>query len=426
MTENNDLIVKKHSAMIQTSVGNLTLTQRKAINFLICIAQKSGRREIYKTTISNIKEICNLASTDNIVIRSQLKALTKTTIEFNYLDKDKQNVWEISALLAGCKILPGSGMVEFAFSPFLLDRILHPEMYAPINIILIAGLKCSYSVILYEFLRDYLTATVVPMITIEKFRSLLGINDNEYRFFSDFKKKVLTPATEEINLKTDICCRYELIKETGIRNKYSHIRFFVSKKTGNLTYEKNEGPQNEESDFNMDLFEKEMPDNQPGIIIPENILIVIPDDQRTEAVKELIAQFLEKGHEYVISNIKYAIKNATENFGAYLKLALENDYAKHDREVSSKIKAAATKKRRQVEEKEKIQQAKYNEHAEIQKKVKALVLNDLVALQKKVEEMAQKSGIKPEFLTDAVRESLMVDAYKALHPVDAYSAPDRD
>lgn len=352
MIDNDNMIVKKHSSMIQTSVGNLTLMQRKTINFLIYIAQKTGHQNIYQTSISHIKNVCNIGSTDNIAVKGQLKSLTKTTIEFNYLDKDKQHTWEISPLLAGCKIIPGTGVVEFAFSPFLLDRILHPEMYAPINIILIAGLKCSYSVVLYEFLRDYLTSPSIPMLTIDELRGLLGIEGNKYSAFPDFKKYALNSAIEEINMKTDICCRYELVKERGIRNKYSHIRFFVSKKTGDFTYEKNTDVKDESLDLSMDLFETPKPAVEKTAPLPGEVLASLPDSQNTEAVKELIAQFIEKGSDFVVSNIKYSLKKAKDNFPAYLKQAFEKDYAKHNREVGEKaLKKEKAKKEKEDEKK---------------------------------------------------------------------------
>lgn len=428
MLENKNLIIKKHSAMIQTSVGNLTLTQRKAINFLIYIVQKSGINNIYKTTISNIKSACNLASTENIAVKEQLKALTKTTIEFNYLDKDQKNIWEISTLLAGCRIFPSSGIIEFAFSPFLLDRILYPEMYAPLNLILISGLKCSYAVTLYEFLRDYLTSPSVPMLTIEDCKNLLGVNETKYKAFPDFKRNVLKPAEEEVNLKTDICCRYELIKEKGIRNKYSHIRFFVSKKTGNFTYERNKDIKKTEPYISMDLFENKVAtDNKIAVQIPGEIISVIPDNQRTEVVKDLITRFLEKGNEFVISNVKYSLKKSKDNFPAYLKMALEKDYAEHDREVEKTKKAAEQEARKKKAELERNQKEKSNEAYEMMDLVKSLPEDIIEKLREKAIEEIKENSPKNSF---ALRETIILlkmgELYLKEHKMENYSNKDVD
>ncbi|OGM08899.1 MAG: hypothetical protein A2008_00255 [Candidatus Wallbacteria bacterium GWC2_49_35] len=425
MPENKELVIKKHSAMIQTSVKNMTLTQRKAINFLIYIAQKSGHCATYKTTIANLKQACNLASSDNTIIKEQLKTLSKTMIEFNYLDKDKEKVWEISPLLAGCRIGYGTGIIEFAFSPFLLNRILRPEMYAPISIILIAGLKCSYAVVLYEFLRDYLTAPAIPVLTIEAFRNLLGIDEKKYTFFPSFKRTVLMPAIEEINLKTDISCRYELIKEKGIRNKYSHIRFFVNKKTGNLTYEKNEKNRKEKLDISGDLFEKiDMPD-QSVCSIPEEILIEIPQKYRINSLFEEINKKITEGKNanYIKLNLKYAFKKAKENPLFYAINALKNNYAGFDIEVEEK---------KTREKKATIQAVQINKDQKKQDELALEIIRSLPPDQFEILYNEAKQLIikenpgNPFFIRDSIIEIRMAQIYIEKSKKNNYQSNDND
>ncbi len=425
MLENKDLIIKKHSAMIQTNAKNMSITQRKAINFFICIAQKNGNSSIYQTTISNLKQACNLASSDNAIIKEQLKALTKIMIEFNYLEKDKSKTWEISPLLAGCKISYGTGLIEFAFSPFLLDRILHPEMYAPLNIVLMAGLKCSYAVVLYEFLRDYLTAPAIPVLTIESFRNLLGIDEKKYKFFPSFKRTVLVPAIEEINLKTDLYCHYELIKETGVRNKYSHIRFFVNKKTGNLTYEKNHDIKPEQPDLSGDLFEQSDTLDQPVNRISEEILKEIPEKYRVKSLLDEIFKRIEEGKaaSYIRLNLKYAFKKAKENPLFYAINALKNNYAGFDIEIEEK------------KMKEKKAQSATVKVSENQKKQEDIVLDIIRSLPpekyetlyKEAEQLnAKENPGNPFFMRDSMIEMRMVKIYMESHEMSNYQSNDND
>ncbi len=425
MPDKKGLIIKKHSAMIQTSVGNLTLTQRKVINFLIYIVQKSGLRSTYQTTVTEIKQVCNIASTENIELKDQLKALTKTTIEFNYLDKDKKNVWEISALLAGCRVVPKTGIIEFAFSPFLLERILHPEMYAPLNVVLISGLKCTYSLILYEFLRDYVSAPSVPILTIEEFKNLLGIDETKYKFFPNFKRNVLVPATEEVNLKTDVFCRYELIKEAGIRNKYSHIHFFVTKKTGNLTYEKNQDIMPEQSDLSGDLFEQSDISGQSVNQIPEEVLKEIPEKYRVKSLLDEIVKWLDEGKasSYIRLNLKYAFKKAKENPLFYAINALKNNYAGFDVEVEEK---------KSHEKKMSVQAVRINEDKRKQDERVLDIIRSLPSEQyEPLYEEAKRINAKenpgnPFFVRDSIVELKMAQLYMESHEKNSYQNKDGD
>jgi plasmid replication initiation protein len=90
-------------------------------------------------------------------------------------------------------------------------------MYAPLKILMIASLKNRYSIILYEFLRDYKDSPHgIPKLEIEKFRNLMGVDKDKYKRFYDFKKMFLMSAVDEINEKTDLNCSYKLFTDSGI------------------------------------------------------------------------------------------------------------------------------------------------------------------------------------------------------------------
>jgi len=418
------LLIKKHSAIIQCSVKELTLMQRKMINGLIFIAQKNPESEIFETNAEYLKKICGFNLESNSYMQEQLKKIKDISFEFNYLEKDKTVVWSTYDLLSEITFEFGSGKIKFAFPPTLRKNILNPAMYAPLNIILIAGLKCSYAIVLYEFLRDYLTAHSVPIMTIEDFRNILGISKNEYKLFQNFKVKVLNPATEEVNLKTDINCRYELLKETGIRNKYSHIRFFVNKKTGNLTYEKNRETNPEPLDINGDLFEKLEKDHQPPRI-PEEILKEIPEKYRVKSLMDEVVKILGegKGLSYIGLNLRYAFKKAKENPLFYAINALKNNYAGFDVEVEEK---------KSHEKKVSVQAVRINEDKRKQDERVLDIIRSLPPEQyEPLYEEAKRINAKenpgnPFFVRDSIVELKMAQLYMKSHEKNSYQNKDGD
>ena len=52
----NNLILKKPSAMIQTNVKRLSLAQRKVLNFFIYILQNEKDKKFYTTSIKHLKK----------------------------------------------------------------------------------------------------------------------------------------------------------------------------------------------------------------------------------------------------------------------------------------------------------------------------------------------------------------------------------
>ena len=85
----------------------------------------------------------------------------------------------------------------------------------------------------------------------------------------------------------------------------------------------------------------------------ESLFNSLPDQFRTENNRNLLAQFINRGGDFVRSSIEYAKKNYKDNFDAYIKMTLENDWSKGERE-----KAAILKKK---EEKEKAREKVENE-----------------------------------------------------------------
>jgi hypothetical protein len=58
----------------------------------------------------------------------------------------------------------------------------------------------------------------------------------------------------------------------------------------------------------------------------------VPEKYRSSSVRDVIKQFLQESDDYIIRNIQYSVKQNPENFAGYLYKALENDYAKEERE----------------------------------------------------------------------------------------------
>lgn len=208
----NELALKKHSSVIQMS-NRVTSMNRKMFNSLIFIARKALKRDdlTYKfsVNIGTIKELSGIQSTDNTKLKRSLNDLVTTKVEYNILGKDKEHVWGSFNLLAGVEIR--KGIVEYSFSHQLYSVILNPSIYAILDLNIIKGLQSKYSIALYEIGKDYINASI-PRMTMETFRELMGLKDNQYKNSKDLRRNVMDPAANEITEKTDLKISYELYR----------------------------------------------------------------------------------------------------------------------------------------------------------------------------------------------------------------------
>jgi len=319
---NKEINLKKHSAIIQINCKELTIIQRKLINAIIWVIQKTQNKLIYEIGLSEIKKMCGIKATDNVNLKNLFQGLQDIKLEFNYLNKDKHQIWSGGSFLSWTEIDKKTSHIKFEMPEMLKEKIRYPSMYAPLNMVLIAGFKCSYTIILYELLRDYLNAPKMPIIIIKDYRTLMGIKDHEYKRFVDFRNYVIIPAVEELNERSDLTCRYELIKKPS-SNKYESIQFFVSKK--------------EVIEFVTEIKQIEIP-AEIKIEIPEEILKEIPEKYRVNSFLKEINKSIEdsKNLNYVRFNLRYAFKKANENPIFYAINALKKNYAEFNIEIEEK------------------------------------------------------------------------------------------
>lgn len=64
-------------------------------------------------------------------------------------------------------------------------------------------------------------------VDLANLKSALNIDPNAYADFKDFKKKVLKPSIDLINMKTELNVSYKAIKKAG--RKASHVKFTIEK-----------------------------------------------------------------------------------------------------------------------------------------------------------------------------------------------------
>ncbi len=316
------IILFKPSGTIAIS-GDLSEIQRKFYDGLLFnIKQEldnSRNNDIFFSV--PLKELKKLLSTDelnknNTYYKNQLKKLSKIQIEYNILGKDKIIEGFANLVTEGEFVIDKkTGEVVFRYNiPTRVKNAIQSQrgLFAKIDLMIKKNLKHRYSLILYDLIKDY-QKVEIPEMSISEFRKIFGIKD-KYKLFQDLRKRVIDPAVNEINInkEIDFLVSYELKK---VGPKYTHIKFNIKPKPAKLKLnQQTEKILQDEVSENADLKE---------------LLVLIPKDYREskKVVSLILGGLEEKGKEYTQAQIKYTNKHAKNNYVAYLKNAIEKDYA---------------------------------------------------------------------------------------------------
>lgn len=147
--------------------------------------------------------------------------------EFIWHDKDEKGDMKInrSRFVQRASYSEGNGYVEIMFGTDVIPLITRlSKEYTEYELKQIKNLNSVYALRVFEMLMQWRSVGKTQLITIEKLRSQLGIEEHQYLIMSNFKKRVLDLAINEINTHTDITATYEQHKQgrniTGFTFKF--------------------------------------------------------------------------------------------------------------------------------------------------------------------------------------------------------------
>jgi len=226
----NEIIIDKHSSSIQIS-NKISALQRKSYNYMLKVAKnefkKNQNARIFTITADELLLFFGFGVKNHNYLKKELEVLNNTKVTYNFLGKDKRSKqWGSFTLIAGFNYK--KGVIEYSFPHQIEQMILDPKIFGKVNLVTIKGLKNKYSIALYELAEDYLNVQI-PKMTMDEFRGLMGLEENQYYKFSMFKKYVIDMAVNEINESENISfsITYELEKKGRV---FSNIKFIVHKK----------------------------------------------------------------------------------------------------------------------------------------------------------------------------------------------------
>jgi len=296
----------KHTAAIHIK-GNLSLVDRKVLNVLLKNAYSELETAKYHTIrLSEIKDSIGWSGKNYMQLKLSLQRLVDTKIEWNILRKDKKNEWVICSLLAGAKIADGKCIYDYSYH--LKSLFKNPNIYSKIDLLMQNNFKSKYSLILWEYLTDYLgtkDVVITDWIRIMDYRDLMGIGREQYKTFKLFNFYLVSAPLEEINRVSGI----EAEAECSGRNA-EFIRFIIrSRKPETQTIE------------NIEIEELVIDDDK----IKAKLLNFCKLSSST------VDQILEKyDPEQLIENIAYieaeSKRGVVKNIAAYSINAIKNDF----------------------------------------------------------------------------------------------------
>jgi plasmid replication initiation protein len=325
-----DIFLKKHVGLIHCE-NKLTLIQRKICNILLFNAlDKINDQDIHEIVLRQLCSLVGYNSNDSKLIKESIKSLISVVMEWNLLEDSKflneqdypeeAITWNASSLLAGASIK--NGVIRYSYSPQMKSVLSSLDIYGRINLFVQAKFNSTYSLVLYENCVRFKNIKQTSWFPIDLFRSLMGVSEDKYPSFKEFKRNVINVAVNEVNQKADIYIEPQF-KKSG-RN-IAAIQFLLSENESyQPTFKKR---------CRIDVAAM-IPQQQSTLIEILGSTFKLSEKQACEIISEYTYEYLAEK----INLVK--TKNNVDHPGAYLLSALKKDY-KGLKSKSSKVQDRA-------------------------------------------------------------------------------------
>jgi len=378
----NQLIVKSNN-LIEASY-RLTTQEQRII--LLVASMMRPEDEDFQEYYIEIQSFMDFIGVSGHSKYKEIKEITKKLRERTIVIKNLQENSETQVgWVSSFKYYNREGYIKIRLDPELIPYFLKlKERFTQYQLKNVIKLKSSYSIRLYELLKQY-EKVKERYFELPTLKRILGIKPEEYKLYGDFNRKVLKKAKEELKEKTDLKFSY---KEKKDARKVIGIYFFIK-----LNLKNPETPEAVETDsLNLDLYLK-----------LQNYFCLSPE-QAKEAIKLRPEAELQENLAYVEKKYK---QGEVESIGPYTwKIIKENikpqtsmfDIEKQKQKAEALKKETEKQRRQNLEidyqkfKLEKIEELKKSLPGTKLKEIEAIIKEEIEAKQNK--KIGQKMFIR--------------------------------
>lgn len=221
VTQHNQLITSKHE------MGAL---EQKLILILISTIKKEDTKLLIRKF--RVKDLANLMQVSEELLYRDLDKICEKLLSRVVTIKNSENKkdWNKFNIVSTAKYNDGEGSINLRLNDDAGEFLLQlKELFLAYKLKEILYLNSKYSIRLYQLTKSNSYKKRFT-IDLDKFKDMMALEQKSYNQFSNINLKVLTPAIDEINKKTDVNIKCKPLK-TGRRVTGLDFTIIDSKKT---------------------------------------------------------------------------------------------------------------------------------------------------------------------------------------------------
>lgn len=208
-----DLIVKDNTLV--NSSYSLSLTEQRIILMCVAVAQKKGKViDALDPVDIRISEFVSMFEINEKSayreVRNACDTILSRQFSYKFINKNGKLVLRKSNWLQHADYLEDEGVVRMLFTPSIIPFISDlNRAFTKYYLQDVVKMTSVYGIRLYELIIAWQSICKTPVFELEEFRENLGVKEDEYRRMTDFKRRVLDVAVNQINEFSNLKVKYE-------------------------------------------------------------------------------------------------------------------------------------------------------------------------------------------------------------------------
>jgi plasmid replication initiation protein len=221
MEKKGKAIVVQANRLIKARWSKITLTEKKI--YLKLVSAINAYDDDFKSHTFQLKDLVkelNLGKNNY----GEIEIATGKLITRGIVIPEEDGPLQVT-LMGSAKYNYNEGTVTLSFSSQLKPYLLQlKSQFTSYELEKALKMKSNYTIRFYEITKDIFNHGGTKIIDIDELRMMLGIDEKEYKLYSNFKLRVLLPSQKEMNNVSDLRFDFEE-KKKGRR--IDAIKFYV-------------------------------------------------------------------------------------------------------------------------------------------------------------------------------------------------------
>lgn len=218
----DDIVVRQGNSLVEARY-KLSLNEHKIILMMMSLIKKDDPDFTYVDL--RVQDFIDAIGTNDKSAYEDIQKFARG-LKHKDIELEDEQEWFLTGWISSFRYYKKKGIIRLKFSeelrPWLLEQL---KRFTKFQLQYALHLRSYYSIRIYLLLKQYYPRIPERTFDLEELRGILGVEEQMYKTFGQFTRRVIFPAQRDLKTNADVAFEFEPIKTVG--KKIGRIKFII-------------------------------------------------------------------------------------------------------------------------------------------------------------------------------------------------------